>query len=74
MNLLHLLSVLVVEGGDYAQNKGAQTDEQFLLKPEDVRLDQSQERLLHLEVSELIEVVQITNEETHIFAEDSRRF
>ena len=40
MNLTDVLVVLFIEGGDDAQDEGAQTDEKLLLEAQDVLIDQ----------------------------------
>lgn len=64
--------VVVVETGQNALEERTQTHEELLFELEDVVLNQVKEGALDLEVSILVKVVQVADEETHVGAEDGR--
>ena len=72
MDLHDSILVLFIEGGYDAENESAQTDEKLFLEAQDVFVDKVEEFFLDLEVSGLVEVVELADEETHVLAEDSR--
>ena len=72
MDLHDSILVLFVEGGYDTEDECAQTDEALLLEAQDVFVDKVEEFFLDLEVSGLVEVVELADEETHVLAEDSR--
>ena len=57
MNLHDMIVVLFVQGGDDAENESTQTDEQLLLKAQDVLIDQIQKLFLDLKIGGLVEIV-----------------
>ena len=72
MDLHDSILVLFIEGGYDAENESAQTDEKLFLEAQDVFVDKVEEFFLDLEVSGLVEVVKLADEEAHVLTEDGR--